>query len=450
MSGRPPGAAPAPPGEPHAAAAGPAPRARRPAPAPGGKPHAPARRGGRPRLLVLRALGLGDLLCAVPALRALAEAFPQRRRLLAAPAGLAPLVALIGPDPRRPPGRGERAIDELVPLPPWVGGQAPPTAAAARLPHGALAVNLHGSGPESHRLLLATAPERLLAFAHPDVPASAEGPPWERPAAAPGPAAAAAPPAGDPAAAAAATGAAAPEHETARWCRLLAAYGIAADPGRLELPVRPAHLLAGLDATIVHPGAASEARRWPAERWAAVARAERRRGRVVVVTGSPSERPLAERVAAAAGLPESAVLAGRSDLAALAGLVAAAGRVVCGDTGVAHLATATRTPSVVLFGPVAPARWGPPPERPWHRALHGGGAGGGDPHADRPDPALLAIEPAAVVRALAELPPRPPAQPPPALREQPAPRPPARHAPGHRPQQSPAHDPLAVAERAER
>src|SRR5207237_79615 len=34
-------------------------------------------------------------------------------------------------------------------------------------------------------------------------------------------------------------------------------------------------------------------------------------------------------------------------------------RLVCGDTGVAHLATALGTPSVLLFGPVPPSRWGP-------------------------------------------------------------------------------------------
>ena len=48
------------------------------------------------RLVVLRALGLGDLLTAVPALRALARAFPDHERVLLAPAELRPLVALMG------------------------------------------------------------------------------------------------------------------------------------------------------------------------------------------------------------------------------------------------------------------------------------------------------------------------------------------------------------------
>jgi ADP-heptose:LPS heptosyltransferase len=108
----------------------------------------------------------------------------------------------------------------------------------------------------------------------------------------------------------------------------------------------------------------------------------------VVVTGDAGERALALEVAAAAGLPEQAVLAGRTSLLELAAAVSAAARLVCGDTGVAHLATALGTPSVVLFGPTPPAEWGPPPD-PRHAVLWAGRRG--DPHADAPDPGLLEI-----------------------------------------------------------
>jgi Glycosyltransferase family 9 (heptosyltransferase)/Glycosyl transferase family 2 len=97
-------------------------------------------------------------------------------------------------------------------------------------------------------------------------------------------------------------------------------------------------------------------------------------------------------------------LAGSADLLALARAVAAAGRVVCGDTGVAHLATALGTPSVVLFGPVPPTEWGPPPDRPWHRALWAGTRG--DPHGLQPDRGLLEISVGQVVDELAALPER--------------------------------------------
>jgi ADP-heptose:LPS heptosyltransferase len=226
-------------------------------------------------------------------------------------------------------------------------------------------------------VLLATRPRRIIAFAHRDVPASRGGAAWHD-----------------------------GEHEVARWCRLLAHAGILADATQLELDPLPlpaaARACAGRDLTVVHPGAKDAARRWPVERWAAIARSEQRRGRVVLLTGDPSERRLAAQVAAAALLQDDANLAGRTDLVGLAGLVAHAGRVVCGDTGIAHLATALRTPSVVLFGPVSPALWGPPPERPWHRALWAGR--NGDPHGSSVDPGLLEIGVGDVIAALETLP----------------------------------------------
>jgi Glycosyltransferase family 9 (heptosyltransferase) len=299
--------------------------------------------------------------------------------VLAAPRALAPLVALAGTDPRRAPDGVDRAIDELVDVPAWVGGSAarPDPVAAARLPRGTLAVNLHGCGPQSHRLLLATVPSRLIAFAHPDVRESAGGPSWDG-----------------------------HEHEVLRWCRLLREHGIPADPTALDLPP-PAGVTRDAEGpTLIHPGATSAARRWPAERWAEVARGERERGRRVLRSGSPAEMPIAAEVAARADLPSGADLSGRTDLRGLVALVAGAGRVVCGDTGLAHLATALRVPSVVLFGPTDPARWGPPADRPWHRLLWAGARG--DPHAGTPDAGLLQLQPADVLDALSVLPEPPP------------------------------------------
>jgi ADP-heptose:LPS heptosyltransferase len=301
------------------------------------------------RLVVLRALGVGDLLTAVPALRALARAFPDHERLLAAPRALEPLVELIGA------GFVVADTAERSPL---------PTACS----RAEVTVNLHGRGPQSHRLLVATRPGRLIAFRAPSVPETAGLPEWR-----------------------------AGEHEVARWCRLLRQCGIPADENELYLQA-PAPVPEARGATVIHPGAASAARRWPPERFAAVARSEHDRGRSVLVTGAPGEEPLARRVASLAGLPAWSVLAGRTGLAELAAVIAAAGRVVCGDTGVAHLATALGTPSVVLFGPTSPAEWGPPPDRPCHQVLWTGRTG--DPHARAPDPGLLEIEPRHVLAAL--------------------------------------------------
>jgi len=296
----------------------------------------------RPLLVVLRALGLGDFLTGIPALRALTAAFPDHDRVLVAPRGFDALVRAEGLANRLVHSEGLQVIDAVLAGPD-------------------VAVDLHGRGPGSQPLLLALRPQRLVAFAHPAVAETGAAPRWE-----------------------------AGEHEVWRWCRLLSESGIPADPTALDLTGRypPSPELAR-GATVVHPGAASAARRWPIERFAAVARCETAAGRPVVVTGSAAERPLAERLAALAGIDAGRVLAGRTDLVSLVGIVAAAGRLVSGDTGIAHLATAVGTPSVVLFGPVPPAEWGPPPGRPRHIALWAGHRG--DPHGHRLDGGLARI-----------------------------------------------------------
>lgn len=298
-----------------------------------------------PTLLVLRALHLGDLLVAVPALRALRRARPGHRLVLAAPGVLAPLAALTG------------AVDVLLPT-------ADPGSLRWDRSAPDVAVNLHGAGPQSHRALDALAPRTRIGFAAPGW----SGPAWDEVA-------------GD-------------AHERERWCSLLAAHGVHSDAGDLLLD---APGLAAPDPgasphgpVVVHAGARYGAKRWPLSRFAAVVAALDDAGYRVLLTGSADERPLAEEVARRAGLSGARVLAGRTSLLELCELVAGAALVVCGDTGIAHVASAYRTPSVVLFGPVSPARWGPPAAGP-HVALTAADARRGDPFADRPDPALLGV-----------------------------------------------------------
>jgi len=301
-------------------------------------------------VLVLRALGLGDLLTAVPALRGLRRTHPDARIELAAPERFGELAILTG------------AVDAIAPtagLGRLVPPQTPPR----------LAVNLHGSGPESIADLLAVQAGSLLTHRHhayPDVP----GPPWR-----------------------------ADVHEVDRWCGLLAWAGIACDPEDLRIE-RPAGHTDRSGVVVIHPGAASPARRWPAERFTAVVAALRDGGNEVVITGDGNEVGLARTVADQAGLPESAVLAGDLGLLELVALIADARLLVCGDTGVGHIATATGTPSVLLFGPTPPNRWGPRgPGR--HTVLWAGETG--DPHAGRPHSGLLQITVAEVLDAVDSL-----------------------------------------------
>ncbi|MGW5658884.1 glycosyltransferase family 9 protein [Streptomyces sp. NPDC003758] len=312
------------------------------------------------RVLVLRALGLGDLLTAVPALRALRRHLPRHEIVLAAPARLEQAAVATG------------LVDRMLPA--SAPGRAVPAELAWAGPAPDLAVDLHGNGPPSHLLLRGLGPRRLFAYAHPDTP-DIPGPVWRE-----------------------------DEHERERWCRLLAWYGVRADPEDLSVPA-PATPSPAPGAVVVHPGADAAARCWPPERFAAVAREVRRSGYDVVVTAGAGEGALARNVAARAGLPPDAVVGGDGDVPfdRLAALVAGARCVVVGDTGLAHLATALGTPSVVLFGPVAPRLWGPPADAR-HRVLwHPGDDDAprpGDAHGRVPDERLLRITVAEVTEAV--------------------------------------------------
>jgi hypothetical protein len=341
-------------------------------------------------VLVLRALGLGDALTGIPALRGLRRLHPGRPLLLAAPRVIGEWLTRLG------------LVDGCVPT---TGLDDEPP--GLRLgPHDA--VNLHGCGPQSHALLLAGRPRSLLAFAPADgswirdeVEAVAPGlPVWRS-----------------------------DEHEVLRWCRLVTSAGGPCGPEDLRLgppshrwracaatrarvpqdratsdrPARGDGLAGGGEGgearpyVVLHPGAASGSRRWPVDRWVHVARELSRRADVRL-TGSDDEREVCEAVARGAGLAAAGVTAGLLDLPSLVDLVAQAALLVCGDTGVAHVATAMGTPSVLLFGPVSPELWGPAIDIDTHTCLwHSNGTG--DPHADAPDPALLRITPAEVLAA---------------------------------------------------
>ncbi len=110
---------------------------------------------------------------------------------------------------------------------------------------------------------------------------------------------------------------------------------------------------------VLHPGAFSPLRLWPAERFAAVARQIRADGRFdVIVTGSAAEAPLAKSIAEMAGAGVHS-LAGETSLTRVIAVIAGAQAMVSLDTGVMHIATAVGTPVVALVGPENPARFGP-------------------------------------------------------------------------------------------
>jgi len=137
--------------------------------------------------------------------------------------------------------------------------------------------------------------------------------------------------------------------------------------------VSPAHALE-LDAllgedsrtlVVMNPNAGDLApeRRWPVERFAAVAaRLVREDGARVVVTGSPAERDKTAAVLCAAGpLPSGRLvdLGGALSIGALHALFQRADLVVSNDSGPMHLAAAQGVPTLGLFGPETPVMYAP-------------------------------------------------------------------------------------------
>ncbi|WP_413784048.1 glycosyltransferase family 9 protein, partial [Rathayibacter tanaceti] len=178
---------------------------------------------GTPEILALRALKLGDLLVAVPALTALRRGFPEHRLILATTPWLEPIVDLVA------------GVDALVPT--LHGLDDPLPMAVGRVE---LAVNLHGNGAESRLRLRETAPERTLEFRVPALDPGA-GPGDPRPLWIDG------------------------ELERARWARLVNSIGLDADPEEVAITVPEAPApVAG--AAVVHIGAFYGSREWPAER----------------------------------------------------------------------------------------------------------------------------------------------------------------------------------------
>src|SRR4051794_41935060 len=114
------------------------------------------------------------------------------------------------------------------------------------------------------------------------------------------------------------------------------------------------------EVAVVHPGAAFPGRRWPPERFAAVARFLVRAGHDVRITGGPAEEPLARAVAEGAGVGEDAVLAGRATSLELAALVAAAPGGGSGDTRGAPPAPADPRAAGGAVRPGSPGPGGPP------------------------------------------------------------------------------------------
>lgn len=298
---------------------------------------------GVSRIAVLRGGGLGDLMFAMPAVAALKAAYPGASvTLLGTPVHADLLSQTVGP------------VDETVILPfsegvrpgPEDDGEVEGFFAEMRARNFDLAVQLHGGGRYSNPFLLRLGARHTVGTRTPDASPLERTVPYLY-----------------------------YQHEPLRALELAGFAG--APPRELEarleaLPELRQQLAQDLALdggpgdrrlVVIHPGATDPRRRWPAERFAAVARRAADDGFRVYVVGDSSEKELAETVvelaaedsadgtAAASNAPRPAVesLAGKLSLGELAALLAGSSVVVANDSGPRHLAQALGTPTVGVY-----------------------------------------------------------------------------------------------------
>lgn len=289
------------------------------------------------RIVVLRALQLGDLLVTVPALRALRAGFPAAE------------ITLIGlPWAASFAERFKRYIDRFVEFAGYPGineVEATSEDIAAFLADQRaygydLAIQLHGNGRTSNGFIHELATRATCAYYEHNRPT------WLT------------------------FGAVYPDDqpEILRNLQLIGLLGCPTTNTTMEFPLyaddvaAARMLLAGVEAGPLiglHPGARPPARRWPAEYFATIADAcAERFGARVILTGGPGEEATVRAVSELMRYPAWNV-AGQTSLGSLAALIADMDLFISNDTGPAHLANALGTPSVTLFGPADPRRWAP-------------------------------------------------------------------------------------------
>ncbi len=304
------------------------------------------------RIAIVRSLpGLGDLLCAVPAWRALRRALPQAE------------ITLVGlPWAQSFVERFSHYLDNFLEFPGYPGipevtprlHQLPAFFTNAQQTGFDLALQMHGNGIISNPFTVLLGARVNAGFYLPDqyCPDVKSFLPY---------------PEGEP--------------EVWRHLRLMEFLGVPLQGEALEFPLREqdfstlyaieevSSLVAQEEYVCIHPGASVRDRRWAPEDFAVVADALAARGFHVVLTGTAAEADITAAVRAS--MRSKAIdLAGRTSLGAIAALLSNAQLLVCNDTGISHLAAALRVKSVVIFTASDLNRWAPL-DRTLHRIVRG-------------------------------------------------------------------------------
>jgi ADP-heptose:LPS heptosyltransferase len=291
-------------------------------------------------LIVFRALQLGDMLCAVPALRALRAALPSARIVLT---GL--------PWAEQFARRFKSYVDEFLAFPghPLLPEQPARSDELTAFYAGLcargfdLALQLHGSGDVTNHIVAGFGARAMAGHSRGEAVCT------DKTLLLPYPGAGA---------------------ESERLMHLVEHLGAPHAGSYLEFPITPddeseladSKLADGLEPgrfICVHPGARHRDNCWPPARFAEVAdRLGEEFGLPVVLTGSAQEAPLADAVAQHMRRPALNAAAPIS-IGAMAALMRRARLMICNDTGVSHIAAGLGLDSVVIFSKADIARWAP-------------------------------------------------------------------------------------------
>lgn len=294
------------------------------------------------RIVIFRALHLGDLLNAVPAFRALKITFPQSQ------------ISLVGlPWSEAFVNRFRSYLDGFISFPgfPGLPEQTPNLARLLSVldeiqsMNFDLAIQMQGSGEIANPLIGLFGAKQSAGFYVPGQYCPDKNWYLEYPK---------------------------HEPEALRHVRLMEFLGIPVEDVDLELPlfeedwkgfqqIKEKFRLER-EYVCIHPGAHVRERRWPSQHFAAVADHLTDRGHQIVLTGTEEEAHLTASVALHMKAP-AIDLAGKTQLGTLGALIAKARLVISNDTGISHVAAALKTPSVILFPIPYSIRWAPQNEK---------------------------------------------------------------------------------------
>jgi ADP-heptose:LPS heptosyltransferase len=289
------------------------------------------------KIAVFRALQLGDMLCTVPAFRALRTAFPEAH------------ITLLGlPWAASFTERFSQYLDAFVHFPgypglpeqPVVPAEFPPFLAAMQEQQFDLVLQLQGNGSIVNPMIALLGGRYTAGYWRKEDGCPDAGLFLEYPE---------------------------DVSEIERHLMLLEYLDIPRQGTHLEFPITAKDVedfnqldlpLEAQEYLCVHPGSRGGWRQWPPHMFAAMADEFAEKGWKIVLTGTKDERPLTEEVASLMK-HKSMNTAGQTTLGSLGVLIKNARALLSNCTGVSHMAAAFETPSVIISMDGEPGRWAP-------------------------------------------------------------------------------------------